>query len=705
MILPRTSSVVVALLAGTALSAVPADAATTAKVVFKNGRLVVVGSDAGETIVVSRSGSIVRVKIGSKFVTPRPKPTARLTKAIVVRASGGDDTVLVDSSGGTLPRATIKGGDGNDTLRGSAASDIVRGGPGNDLLHQGGGDDTLSGEQGDDVYRLDADGADALVRLVESASGGTDTVDLSATTTLGMEVALDLVTQLVTPTFGLALSTPGNFENLTGGALGDNLRGGPGDSLVRGGAGNDTLLNSAGADVLDGGPGDSEYAIDGDLAGTVSVVETGGPEHDLISTWPTTTVDPTLDAGTTASQAVSPSLQLQLSSGAAFDSLLGGPRDDTLTGNGLMNVLDGASGDDDLRGGDGVDALVSGPGENTLRGGTGDDLYALDGDETSVEHLVENSAEGTDTLVFSDTTGSSVDVDLSDTGTQAVTTALDIQLNVDDTFEDIDGTPQDDTLAGGGADNSLEGGAGKDTYVHHGSGDGIDTIVGGLDTALDEQVLFDTAGSVSAADLTLNAGANQVRDAATGTFGYNSTGLIDGTAFYIFGTTDTAPAGQLITFNGAGGFGLGSNVDSLIASYASSGVTIGGAGGKDRIIDYSANGNSLVGRDGLDVLVGGDGADTLQGDRGFAPGVADILTGGADGDTFRMGEAFGGATAETFGAEVVTDFGSGDTVDLYTTLSVRSGLGTSTVTIWDGATDFGTVTASNGHLWVAGDFT
>ena len=58
-----------------------------------------------------------------------------------------------------------------------------------------------------------------------------------------------------------------------------------------------------------------------------------------------------------------------------------------------------------------------------------------------------------------------------------------------------------------------------------------------------------------------------------------------------------------------------------------------------------------------------------------------------------------------FGADTITDFGDGaDTVDLYTTLSVHSGLGTGTVTIWDGATDFGTLTASNGHVWAAGDF-
>jgi hypothetical protein len=101
------------------------------------------------------------------------------------------------------------------------------------------------------------------------------------------------------------------------------------------------------------------------------------------------------------------------------------------------------------------------------------------------------------------------------------------------------------------------------------------------------------------------------------------------------------------------------------------------------------------------VTIGGAG----QGDRGFAPGVADLYSGGAGADAFRFGEAFGGGATETLGADLILDFGTGaDTVDLFTGLSVHSGLGTVAVTIWDGFTDFGTITASNGHLWGAGDF-
>jgi hypothetical protein len=222
-----------------------------------------------------------------------------------------------------------------------------------------------------------------------------------------------------------------------------------------------------------------------------------------------------------------------------------------------------------------------------------------------------------------------------------------------------------------------------------------------------DSVSFVTGAAVRADQLTLDSTATALRDVATGTFGFDFTvPVLDATSFYVFGDVDTAPEGQLITFNGAGGFGQGSNVDSLITTFVSNGVTIGGAGGRDRIIDHSSNGNSLIGRDGVDILVGGPGDDALQGDRGFAPGVSDTYTGGTGVDTFRFGEAFGGGGLETFGADTITDFATGtDTVDLFTGLSVHSGLGTATVTIWNGATDFGTVTSTNGHLWVAGDFT
>ena len=100
-------------------------------------------------------------------------------------------------------------------------------------------------------------------------------------------------------------------------------------------------------------------------------------------------------------------------------------------------------------------------------------------------------------------------------------------------------------------------------------------------------------------------------------------------------------------------------------------------------------------------LTGGSSFDFLSGN-----GLDNQLVGGGDADTFFIGHALGGGGFAMFGNDAVTDFGTGaDAVDLATGLSVRSGLGTATVVIWDGANDYGTLTASNGRPWVPGDFT
>ena len=59
-----------------------------------------------------------------------------------------------------------------------------------------------------------------------------------------------------------------------------------------------------------------------------------------------------------------------------------------------------------------------------------------------------------------------------------------------------------------------------------------------------------------------------------------------------------------------------------------------------------------------------------------------------------------------FGDDIVTDFSgfATDRIILAAGLSVKSGLGTTTVTIWDGMTDFGTIHASNLHEWTGRDF-
>lgn len=72
-----------------------------------------------------------------------------LYNSLRVRARGGDDRIIVDSS--VLAPATLLGLIGNDTLEGGSGSDRLVGGFGNDSIRGGGGNDVLDGADGDDI--------------------------------------------------------------------------------------------------------------------------------------------------------------------------------------------------------------------------------------------------------------------------------------------------------------------------------------------------------------------------------------------------------------------------------------------------------------------------------------------------------------------------------------------------------------------------
>jgi Ca2+-binding RTX toxin-like protein len=113
-----------------------------------------------------------------------------------------------------------------------------------------------------------------------------------------------------------------------------------------------------------------------------------------------------------------------------------------------------------------------------------------------------------------------------------------------------------------------------------------------------------------------------------------------------------------------------------------------GGDGDDHLLGGNTPDTELIGSDLANRLSGGTGSDTLTGN------------GGADTFAPTAPSSFAGVSS----ADTITDFATGiDTVDL-TGLTIKSGLGTSTVTVWDGVHDHGTITASNGHLWTGADF-
>jgi Ca2+-binding RTX toxin-like protein len=162
-------------------------------------------------------------------------------ESITADLAGGTDTlsyagttvdVSVDLAGHTasgfpslLGIENVTGGTGNDTFTGDAAANILAGGAGNDTYFVGAGD-----------------------TVTEAAGAGTDTVNSTATFTLGANVEnLNLTALAAIDGTGNALAnviadTGGGNNVLSGLGGNDTITGGAGDDTMTGGTGNDMFV-------------------------------------------------------------------------------------------------------------------------------------------------------------------------------------------------------------------------------------------------------------------------------------------------------------------------------------------------------------------------------------------------------------------------------------------------------------------------------
>ena len=181
------------------------------------------------------------------------------------------------------------------------------------------------------------------------------------------------------------------------------------------------------------------------------------------------------------------------------------------------------------------------------------------------------------------------------------------------------GGTADDTLVGTNANDLIEGGAGNDKLY---GGSGSDVLVGGTG---DDSLYGGSGDDVLVADA-----GNDILDGGSG--------------------IDTADFS---------GLGAGVTVD-LAARTA-----VGAANGSDTLnsverVVGTALADSLSGDSNANTLIGGGGNDTLRG-----LGGADTLTGGTGSDIFVwMARDVVSSAGVYLGLDHVTDFGSGDRLDL-----------------------------------------
>lgn len=504
--------------------------------------------------------------------------------------------------------------------------------------------------------------------------GGTDTLSAAgygSTTTLDLREGLYNVSLVGNTSVWVAFNA--RIENATGGNGVDTIYGNALANVLTGNLGNDILTGGAGADTLMGGAGNDEYRIKvGDGAETITDsdgigrlyyndVQLSGTAAVATSTTYTLTTsagDYTLTkSGTnlvigfgadsvTITNFTSGNLGILLAGAggsvapdtnddggnASFGNptlsapvgtaINGGAGNDKLAGSSGVEVAYGFAGADNFNGNDGNDYLNGGDGNDKLEGGAGNDTIIGGNEADNITDSVGNN------------------VATGDAGDDKI------------------------TLAGTG-NNWMNGGSGADKLT---GGTGADTIIGGLgDDAIKGDAGNDvTSGDAGNDDIKLGAG-NDYTDAGDGNDKIMGE---DG--------NDTIYAGA---DNDSVKCGIGN--DSVLGGSGNDTVTLDDgndyceAGTGDDQVKGAVGADTIYGGDGQDNLLGGSENDFLYGDAGFDTLVGDAgndsLNGGA-GDDRLIGAAgddtmTGGLGADVFdfkqgGHDVVTDFTSGDLLDL-----------------------------------------
>jgi Ca2+-binding RTX toxin-like protein len=257
---------------------------------------------------------------------------------------------------------------------------------------------------GDTVYRWDK----PFVATIWDG-GGNDTIDASNWSNVTIDLNEGEFSSIGLDA-NLAIAFGVTIENAIGGTGDDILIGNQVSNRLEGGASADTLTGGAGADVLIGGAGSDTAAYTNSPQGVTINLLTGqgfggdatgdtlqsieNLEGSAFSDTFIANLDPNQLDGiggvdtvsyVQSSAGVNVNLSAGLGSGGfasgdlliSIENIEGSDFDDTLVGDGKINVLNGRGGDDTIFAGAGNNWINAGTGNNTIYSGNDQDLFIL----------------------------------------------------------------------------------------------------------------------------------------------------------------------------------------------------------------------------------------------------------------------------------------------------------------------------------------
>ena len=528
-----------------------------------------------------------------------------------------------------------------DLLVGNTEKNSLSGGLGNDTLVGGAGADALNGGDGTDTASYDAGNQSTEGVTINLQTGGGSGGDAEGDSFISIEnlVGTNLADKLTG-------STGANV--LWGGEGNDQLDGGGGNDSLYGDAGDDMLKNSGtGTHYFDGGSGNNTVTYEGfDTALNLNLTSNSGNTNG--------------NNGTEIFVNIR-----NLIGGNKDDVLSGNEQDNQLTGNGGNDSLYGLAGDDKLFGGDGDDVLDGGAGADILNGDAGTDTASYAGSSsgivldlfaptlgsgdakgdvlTNIEVIVGSNSDdtfvaggdilnrtfkgglGSDTVDFSKDPGTTgIKASLADT--VSVATGGFAEGAKFESIENLTGSKNNDTLTGNALSNILKGGQGDDTLFGSLNTDKTkgDSLYGGSDS---------TGGGSDTADYSLFTSTNYLTVNMATT---NS----DGSYTVVIGTGADAQKDSLFKIANLKGSQGNDNItgdgNANTIQGGDGSDTLKGGGGNDSL-DGGAGDDTLYGGAGADALVGGTGNNTASYDDSSASVKASI----ANASTFNQGDANG----------------------------------------------------------------